>query len=110
MNRSNFAIVLTTVESEQQSEDLAQRILKRRFAACVQIQRIKSHCWWNGKIEHGDEYLLLIKTKARLFHDLSEFIMENHPYETPEIVQIPITDGSGKYFEWMESTLNHKKS
>jgi periplasmic divalent cation tolerance protein len=110
MNQSDFIIVLTTVETEQQAEDLAQKVLERRLAACVQIQKIKSRYWWNGKIQHSDEYLLSIKTRANLFSKLSEFIKENHPYETPEIVQIPIVAGSDEYFEWIESALNLKKS
>jgi periplasmic divalent cation tolerance protein len=105
MKQDDFAIVLTTVETERQAEDLAQKILAGKLAACVQIQRIKSRYWWNGKIEHSDEYLLSIKTKAGLFSDLSEFIVENHPYETPEIVRIPIADGSDKYLEWIESVI-----
>jgi periplasmic divalent cation tolerance protein len=110
MNQSNFAIVLTAVVTEQQAEALAQRMLERKLAACIQIQKIKSYYRWNDKIAHDNEYLLLIKTKTNLFSDLSEFIKKNHSYETPEIIQIPIISGSNKYLEWMESVLNHKKS
>jgi periplasmic divalent cation tolerance protein len=105
MERSNFAIVLTTVETEQQAEELSQKILEKKLAVCVQIQEIKSRYWWKGEMKCGDEYLLLIKTKAELFCDISEFIKQNHPYETPEIVQIPITGGSDKYLEWIESVV-----
>jgi periplasmic divalent cation tolerance protein len=104
-SRNNFAIILTTIETEQQAENLAQKILEERLAACVQIQEIKSRYWWKGEIKCGDEYLLLIKTKTKLFSDLSKFIKQNHPYETPEIVQIPITSGSEKYLEWLESVI-----
>jgi periplasmic divalent cation tolerance protein len=110
MEQSNFSIVLTTVETERQAEELSQKILEKRLAACIQVQKIKGRYWWNGKIEHSDEYLLLIKTKIDLFPDLSEFIPQKHSYETPEIVQIPIINGSDEYFEWMDSVLNCKKS
>jgi periplasmic divalent cation tolerance protein len=110
MTQSNFAIVLTTVGTEQQAEALAQKILEGKLAACIQIQKIKSSYWWNEKIEHGDEYLLSIKTKTNLFSSLSEFIKKNHSYETPEIIQIQIISGSNKYLEWMDSVLNYKKS
>jgi periplasmic divalent cation tolerance protein len=96
---------MTTVESEQQAEDLTQRILEEKLAACIQIHKIRSRYWWNGKIENSDEYLLSIKTRASMFSDLSNFIKQNHPYEIPEIVQIPITGGSDKYLEWMESVV-----
>ncbi|MDR2794536.1 MAG: divalent-cation tolerance protein CutA, partial [Holosporaceae bacterium] len=98
-------IVLTTVKTEQQAGELSQKILGKKLAACVQIQKIKSRYWWNGEIKFGNEYLLLIKTKTKLFSDLSKFIEKNHPYETPEIVQIPITGGSEKYLEWPESVI-----
>jgi periplasmic divalent cation tolerance protein len=110
MEQNNFIIVLTTVETEQQAEELVQRILEKKLAACVRLQKIKSHYWWNGEVQHSDEYLLSIKTKTELFPNVSEFIKQNHPYEIPEIVQIPITDGSDEYFEWMESVLNRQKS
>jgi periplasmic divalent cation tolerance protein len=109
-NQGSFAIVLTTVATEQQAEELSQKILEKKLGVCVQTQKIKSRYWWNGKVQHSDEYLLSIKTKSDLFPDISEFIKQNHPYEIPEIIQIPITDRSDEYFEWMESVLNRKKS
>jgi periplasmic divalent cation tolerance protein len=105
MNVSDFIIVLTTIETKQQAEDLAQKILEAKLAACVQIQKIQSRYWWNGKIECCNEYLLSIKTRADLFAELSEFIGKNHSYEIPEIVQIPIIDGSSEYLNWMESVF-----
>jgi periplasmic divalent cation tolerance protein len=110
MEQSSFIIVLTTVEIEQRAENLALKILEEKLAACVQIHKIKSNYWWNGEIKCDCEYLLSIKTKAELFHDISEFIKQNHPYEIPEIIQIPIISGSDEYLKWMESALNYKKS
>ncbi|MDR2782225.1 MAG: divalent-cation tolerance protein CutA [Holosporaceae bacterium] len=110
MEQNNFIIVLTTVETEQQTEELSQKILEKKLGACVQTQKIKSRYWWKGEIKCGDEYLLSIKTKTKLFSDLSKFIEKNHPYETPEIVQIPIINGSDEYLEWLESVLICEKS
>jgi periplasmic divalent cation tolerance protein len=73
------------------------------LAACVQIQQIESFYAWVDNIEHGNEHLLAIKTKATLFEDLSRFILQNHDYHIPEIVQIPIEKGSGPYLEWIEA-------
>ncbi|MDR2645983.1 MAG: divalent-cation tolerance protein CutA [Holosporaceae bacterium] len=109
MNKNDFVIVLTTIETKQQAEVLAQKILEEKFAACVQIQKIQSRYWWNGKIRCSDEYLLSIKTCA-MFAELSDFIKQNHSYETPEIVQIPITDGSAEYLSWMRSAVKCRKA
>jgi periplasmic divalent cation tolerance protein len=106
--KTDCGIIITTAGSEEESEKLARMLLGEKLAACVQIQRIKSHYWWNEKIECADEYLLMIKTRTNLFVEISELICQNHSYETPEIIQIPITDGSQKYFEWIESVV--KKS
>jgi periplasmic divalent cation tolerance protein len=95
------SIVLTTVNDARQSEALSGKILEKKLAACVQIQKIKSFYRWQGKVEHNDEYLLLIKTRSGLFAELSAFIKENHSYQTPEIVELPIENGSDEYLGWI---------
>ncbi|MDR2432566.1 MAG: divalent-cation tolerance protein CutA [Puniceicoccales bacterium] len=101
--QSDYIIVLTTVGSREIAEDLAKGVIGERLAACVQIQRIESFYAWMDDIEHGNEHLLAIKTKATLFEDLSRFILQNHDYHIPEIVQIPIERGSGSYLEWIRA-------
>ena len=103
MIATNCIIVQTTIGSKKEAKELAQKILEEKLAACVQIQKIESSYWWKGEIECSDEYLLSIKTKTDLFYNLFEFIQKNHHYETPEIIQIPITYGSDAYLEWIES-------
>ncbi|MDR1173367.1 MAG: divalent-cation tolerance protein CutA [Puniceicoccales bacterium] len=99
--QSDYIIVLTTVSSGKLAEDLAKGMVGERLAACVQIQQIESFFGWADDIEHSNEYLLVIKTKAVLFEDLSRFILQNHDYRIPEIVQIPIVEGSKPYLEWI---------
>ncbi|MDR1233249.1 MAG: divalent-cation tolerance protein CutA [Puniceicoccales bacterium] len=99
--QSDYIIVLTTVSSRKLAEDLARGMVGERLAACVQIQQIESFFGWEDDIEHSNEYLLVIKTKATLFEDLSRFISQNHDYRIPEIVQIPIVEGFKPYLEWI---------
>ncbi|MDR1528658.1 MAG: divalent-cation tolerance protein CutA [Puniceicoccales bacterium] len=101
--QSDCIIVLTTVGSRELAENLAKGVIAERLAACVQIQRIESFYAWMDNIEHGSEHLLSIKTKATLFEDLSRFILQNHDYRIPEIVQIPIVKGSEPYLEWIKA-------
>ena len=107
---NDYSIILTTTNSENDAEILAEKLLETKLAACIQIQKIKSFYTWNEKIERSDEYLLLIKTRTELFTHISEFIKRNHTYEVPEIIQIPITNGSKEYLNWLEKSTACSKN
>ena len=107
MNLQNrFAVVLTTTSSEQLAGELSNKILAEKLAACIQVQNIKSHYTWKGDICSDSECLLLIKTRADLFDQLVAFIRKNHTYETPEIIQIPVTNGFSGYLNWIDEVTN----
>ncbi|MDR1432801.1 MAG: divalent-cation tolerance protein CutA [Puniceicoccales bacterium] len=98
---SGYAVVLTTVESRRRAEDLARRIVEEKLAACVQTYGVRSFYRWMGKVERGDEHLLIIKTTVDACAKLSEFIVANHGYKIPEIIQIPIIGGLPEYLHWI---------
>lgn len=102
---NDYCVVLTTTGSEQDAADLASSILAARLAACVQIQNIRSLYTWKGKACSEGECLLLIKTSTALYPHLEAHIKANHKYETPEIIQIPVLNGSPEYLAWMDSSL-----
>jgi periplasmic divalent cation tolerance protein len=104
--QTDYVIVLTTVESGEQAEILAEKILSEKLATCIQVQKVKSFYTWRDKMECSYEYLLSMKTHADLFASLSKLIKQNHRYQVPEILQIPITNGSKEYFDWMKSIIN----
>jgi len=66
---------------------------------------ITSTYWWKGSIETAEEWLCLIKTSQNLYADLEKVIKEMHPYETPEIIAIPILTGSSDYLQWLDNEL-----
>lgn len=100
------ALVMTTVAAEADAEDLAAKILSRRLGACIQLLRVRSFYKWKGETCRDGEWLLLIKTRAALYGELEEFIRQNHGYETPEIVQLPVERGFSRYLGWIdENTL-----
>ena len=66
---------------------------------------ITSTYWWKGSIETAEEWLCLIKTSQNLYADLEKAIKEMHPYETPEIIAIPILTGSSDYLQWLDNEL-----
>ena len=98
-----YCIVLTTMPDEAQADTLATRIVEAGLGACVQIQPVRSVYRWQGQLCREPECLLLIKTRQARFEALAQFIRAHHPYETPEIVQIPITAGSSDYLRWVDA-------
>jgi len=99
---SAYCIVLTTTASQQQAETLARQIVETRLGACVQIQSVKSFYSWQGALCAEPECRLSIKTRRDRYAALAQFISAQHPYDTPEIVQIPITAGSSDYLRWLD--------
>ncbi len=103
---SGFVVVLTTTGNEQDAEELAKKTVEAKLAACVQVHPIKSYYTWKGNISVDAEFLLLMKTRDDLFEKLKAFILGNHKYETPEIIQIPVTRGFDGYLRWIEEATN----
>lgn len=103
---SEALVVLTTVESVQDGERLANLLVEDELAACVQIlPPMKSIYRWEGKIENSREVLLLIKTTVMVYNKLEEAIRQNHPYQTPEIIALQVTVGSQKYLDWITNSV-----
>ena len=99
-------LVLTTAGSEAEAKKIAEMLVERRLAACVNIiPRIHSVYRWQGKVEHGDEVLLLVKTVQRKEGQVRAAIQELHSYEMPECISIPIEGGSAEYLQWIAESI-----
>jgi len=99
-------VVLTTVEKREDGERLAGLLIERELAACVQIlPPMVSIYRWQGNIEHANEVLLLIKTRREVYPRLEAVIKENHSYQTPEIIALPIAAGSTEYLSWLVDSV-----
>jgi periplasmic divalent cation tolerance protein len=101
-----YSIVLTTASNPAEATKIAQVLLNSKLAACIQINQIKSYYSWQGSINIDDEQQLLIKCQTKDFAKIQDCIKENHSYETPEIIQIPIADGSPEYFQWINDATS----
>ena len=99
---NDYAVIITTTNSADHAEQLARKLVDSRLAACVQVQPIRSFYRWKGEVCADAELLLLIKSRSELFGQLERVIKANHAYETPEIVQLPITAGSAEYLRWVD--------
>lgn len=82
---------------------ISQGLMDKRLAACINIvPRIESYYWWNDKIERDVEALLIVKTTKDKFNSLRDWVIENHPYDLPEIIAVPLVDGHSDYITWIK--------
>ncbi len=104
---TNARIVITTVGLKESAEKLAQQLVERRLAACVNIVGpIRSVYRWKQKVQNEQEYLLLIKTTAAHSTELQSALKELHSYDLPECLEIAATGGSDDYLAWLEEEVN----
>lgn len=98
--------VLTTVPDRAMADRLASQLVEGRVAACVQVLGpVDSTYRWEGKVERAGEWLLLAKTTESRYPDLEREIAESHPYDTPEIIALPIVAGSASYLAWLAESV-----
>lgn len=102
---NSYILILTTVPTEQHAADLARSLVSARLAACVQLQTIRSIYRWQDELCDEPEVRLAIKTTAQLYPHVEQHIKANHPYQTPQILQLPITGGSSEYLAWIDECL-----
>ena len=102
MASDQFVIVLTTFPADQDAEPLARTLVAEHLAACVNVLPPMTSIYaWKGAVERANERQLVIKTSAARVRDLEARVKALHPYEVPEFVVIPITDGSPDYLAWV---------
>ncbi len=103
---SERLLVLTTVARAEDAERIAEELVGRRLAACVNVlPGVRSVYRWKGAVEREDERLLLIKTRAERFEALRDAVLSLHPYEVPELIAVPLGPGSAAYFDWIDENV-----
>jgi periplasmic divalent cation tolerance protein len=99
-------VVLTTLEKQEDGERLAMLLVEGALAACVQILPSMTSIYrWQGAVERANEVLLLIKTTRAAYPQLETTIKDNHPYQTPEIIALPVEAGSDGYLSWLVASV-----
>jgi periplasmic divalent cation tolerance protein len=100
MERAVF--VYTTYPSAVEAEKAGAAIVGQRLAACVNIlPGMVSHYWWEGKVERGEEAVMILKTRASLASRVSEAVKASHPYTTPAILVLPLESVEQTYLSWL---------
>jgi periplasmic divalent cation tolerance protein len=94
-------LVLTNLPDRAAAERIADLVVEKRLAACVNILACRSVYRWQGEVQHDEEHPLLIKTTAERYAELEAAIRGAHPYELPEIIAVPIERGLTAYLDWV---------
>lgn len=95
-------LVICTCPDEDSARRLSESLVQGKLAACVNIVNpINSIFTWQGRIDTEQESLLLIKTTETAYSALEQAIKQQHPYELPEIIAIPVQTGSAEYLNWI---------
>ena len=103
---TDFVLVYITVGSGEEAGRLARALVEEKLAACVnRITGVRSTYVWKGKIETDDEELLIVKTSSARLEQLGQRVRALHSYDVPEVIAVPVIDGSPAYLEWMAQTL-----
>ena len=106
MMMEGYIQVVTAIAKRENAEKIANALVEKRLAACVQILGpIVSTYWWKDNIETAEEWLCVIKSKKDVYEELEKSIKEIHPYETPEIFALPVVAGSKDYLKWLSNEV-----
>lgn len=99
-------VVLNTCANQEEAERIARRLVEEHVAACVNVVAgVRSFYRWQGAIESSEEWLLVIKTTREKFDALRTTLEKAHSYDIPEIVALPIVEGSTNYLNWIDGSL-----
>ncbi len=108
---NDVLLVLSTCPDKDCAEKIARSLVDQGLAACVNISpQVTSVYTWQGKTESAEEVLLLIKTSARRYAQLQQVLRSLHPYELPEIIAVPVTQGLPEYLNWVDQCTNTETS
>ena len=104
---SEFLVVYITAPPGEEAQRLAGTLVQEKLAACVnRIAGVESTYTWEGRVERDTEDLLIVKTRADRFDRLKERVQALHGYDVPEIIAVPIVQGSESYLEWITGSLS----
>ena len=100
---TQYIVVFVTCGSEEEALKIARSLVEEGLAACVNlVSPVRSIYRWEGKIWDEKEWLLVIKTQKARFEDLEKKVKALHSYSVPEVIGVPIVEGSSAYLNWLE--------
>ena len=99
-------VIVSTFPSKQSVTSIANKLVKKKLAACVNITKISSVYTWKGKVENQNEYLALFKTTKKNQSTLKKELKKLHPYDIPEIAEINVESINQPYMKWLVDSTN----
>ncbi|MEO0072017.1 MAG: divalent-cation tolerance protein CutA [candidate division WOR-3 bacterium] len=100
-------IIFTTYPNRASAQKAIKSLIENRLAACIQIiGPITSYFVWQRRAQQAKEYLVLIKSSLEKYREIETAITKNHPYDTPEIIAVPVNHGLNKYLKWLYETIS----
>lgn len=95
-------VLFCTCPDDRAARELAAGLVRERLAACVNVlPPIRSIYRWQGVVQEDDEVLIVIKTGGARYREIEEWLVENHPYDLPEIIALPVEKGLPAYLDWI---------
>jgi periplasmic divalent cation tolerance protein len=105
-HNAQTVVVFITTAAGDEAHTIANKLLRQRKAACVNIlSEVSSLFWWSGKIDAAEESLLIAKTTASTIDDIVRLVKECHSYKVPEIIALPVVGGNRDYLEWIDREI-----
>jgi len=104
---SDLIVVLVTASSQEEANEIATDLVGAMLAACVNvIPGVTSVYRWEGKLQHSQEWLLVIKSRRDVLDALVQRVQAVHSYDLPEIIALPLTGGSDAYLRWLDQEIH----
>ncbi|WP_144212423.1 divalent-cation tolerance protein CutA [Shewanella donghaensis] len=102
---ATYLLVITTCPDNASAKRIASALVEAKVAACVQlIPQIESFYVWDNEVCHSSEVALHIKCMAENYDEIQQIVIQLHPYEVPELIALPITQGLPNYLNWIKET------
>ena len=99
---TNYIVIYITTGSVNEAKKIGRKLVEEKLVACSNvISPIRSIYSWQGKICDDKEALMVLKTKKKLFNQIVKRVEKLHSYDVPEIIALPIIEGSSKYLSWI---------
>jgi len=87
--------------------DLARQLVEEGLCACVNVlPGVRSFFRWQDEVDQAEELLLIGKTTASASRRLRDRIVELHPYQIPEVLELPVADGLPAYLQWLVGSVH----
>ncbi len=101
--RPNYIVIYITAPSRKEARGIVSGLIRKRLIACGNIiEGVESVFTWKGRVQKAKETLIICKTRTALFKKIAAEVRQLHSYEVPEIIAVPVAEGSGSYLKWID--------